>query len=220
MPTLNEAQSIRKVIFEINNLPLPKKEILVVDGCSKDATIGIARSLGAKIIIEPKKGYGNAIRKGIRIARGQIIVTMDSDYTYPSLYIPRLIMPLLNNEADLMLGNRLDYFNMDSMKISHLFGNVLLTFLFNLLFHSNIKDTQTGFRAFRKSLYKKLQLKSGGIFLPTEILVRSLRFHLRIKEIPIVYRPRIGKSKLNPILDGFIILLKIIITRLPFLKHI
>jgi len=219
LPTLNEAESIKKVIFEINGLPLAKKEIIVVDGCSTDATIDIARRMGARIIIEPKKGYGNAIKKGVSTAQSQIIVTMDSDYTYPSLYIPKLIMPLINNEADLILGNRLDYFNMNSMKIFHFFGNILLTFIFNLLFYTKIKDTQTGFRAFRKILYKKLELKSGGIFLPTEILVKSLRFHLRIKEVPIIYRPRIGKSKLNPILDGFIILIKMIVIRLSFLHH-
>jgi len=208
------------VIFEINNLSLPKKEILVVDGCSTDATIDIAQKMGAKIVIEPNKGYGNAIRRGINIAHGQIIVIMDSDYTYPGYYIPKLIAPLLNGEGDLILGNRLNYFNRNSMKISHLFGNMILTIIFNFLFHSNLRDTQTGFRAFRKTLFQKLNLKSKDLYFPTEILVQALKYHLKIKEIPIIYRSRIGKSKLNPILDGFIILIKIIITRLSLLHRL
>ncbi|MDD1777491.1 MAG: glycosyltransferase family 2 protein [Candidatus Helarchaeota archaeon] len=219
LPTLNEAQSIRKVISEINRLPLFQKEILIVDGCSKDATIDFARKMGVNIIIEHIKGYGNAIQKGINIARGQIIVIMDSDYTYPGSSIPQLITPLIKNEADLILGNRLEYYSLSSMKISHLFGNLILTTVFNLLFHSKIRDTQTGFRAFRKTFFEKLNVESKGIFLPTEILVKALRLHFKIKEIPIVYRPRIGKSKLNPILDGFIILIKIILTRLSFSKY-
>lgn len=207
------------MISEINRLPLPRKEILVVDGYSSDATIDFARRMGANVIIERIIGYGNAIRKGINIAQGQIIVIMDSDYTYPGYYIPQLITPLIKHEADLMLGNRLDYYDSSSMKISHLFGNLLLTTIFNFLFHSKIRDTQTGFRAFRKTLFEKLKLESKGIFLPTEILVKALKFHFKIKEIPIYYRPRIGKSKLNPILDGFIILIKIILTRVAFLRY-
>lgn len=214
MPTLNEAQSIQKVISEINRLPIPQKEILVVDGCSNDATLDLARSMGVNVIIECIIGYGNAIRKGIDTAKGQIIVIMDSDYSYPGYYIPRLITPLIKNEADLVLGNRLTYYNLRSMKISHLFGNLILTIIFNLLFHSKLVDTQTGFRAFRKIFFEKLKLESEGLFLPTEILVKALKLHFKINEIPIYYRPRIGKSKLNPILDGFIILIKIILTRL------
>lgn len=204
------------MISEINRLPLPQKEILVVDGCSNDATMDVAKRMGVNVIIEHIKGYGNAIRKGIDIAQGQIIVIMDSDYTYPGYYIPQLITPLIKNEADLILGNRLAYYNLRSMKISHLFGNLILTIIFNFLFHSKLKDTQTGFRAFRKTFFKKLKVESKGLFLPTEILVKALKFHFKITEIPIYYRPRIGKSKLNPILDGFIILIKIILTRLSF----
>jgi glycosyltransferase involved in cell wall biosynthesis len=218
LPTLNEAQSIRKVIYEINRIPLPQKEILVVDGGSNDATLDITKKMGVKVIIERIKGYGNAIRKGIDTAQGQIIVIMDSDYTYPGYYIPHLITPLIKNEADLILGNRLAYYNLHSMKISHLFGNRILTIIFNFLFRSKLKDTQTGFRAFRKTFFEKLKLESKGLFLPTEILVKALRFHFKITEIPIYYRPRIGKSKLNPILDGFIILIKIILIRLFFIQ--
>lgn len=169
--------------------------------------------MGLKVIIEPKKGYGNAILRGIDSSKGQIIVIMDSDYTYPAFYIPRLISPLLKGDADLSLGNRLSHISLDSMKISHLFGNKFLTLIFNFLFFNKIKDSQTGFRAFYKDIFKKMNIKNRGIFQPTEILVKALKLNLRIKETTINYRPRIGQSKLNPLRDGFLILLKMIINR-------
>ena len=190
-----------------------EKEVIIVDGCSTDSTIKIAKKMGLKVIIEPKKGYGNAILRGIDSSKGQIIVIMDSDYTYPAFYIPRLISPLLKGDADLSLGNRLSHISLDSMKISHLFGNKFLTLIFNFLFFNKIKDSQTGFRAFYKDIFKKMNIKNRGIFQPTEILVKALKLNLRIKETTINYRPRIGQSKLNPLRDGFLILLKMIINR-------
>jgi len=192
---------------------LNEKEVIIVDGCSTDSTIKIAKKMGLKVIIEPKKGYGNAILRGIDSSKGQIIVIMDSDYTYPAFYIPRLISPLLKGDADLSLGNRLSHISLDSMKISHLFGNKFLTLIFNFLFFNKIKDSQTGFRAFYKDIFKKMNIKNRGIFQPTEILVKALKLNLRIKETTINYRPRIGQSKLNPLRDGFLILLKMIINR-------
>lgn len=214
LPSLNEEASIRKVISEINNLQISNKEILVIDGYSTDATIKLAKKSGAKVIIEPKKGYGSAIQKGINSSKGKIIVIMDSDFTYPARYISQLIDPLVKNEADLVIGNRLEKIAEGSMRASHLIGNLFLTIMFNIFFRSRIKDTQTGFRAFKKEIFEKMSLKSKGIFLPTEILIKALKLHLRISEKPINYRPRIGKSKLSPIRDGFIILAQMIKDRI------
>ena len=212
LPSLNEEQSIKKVIEEIKTINLPSNEIIVVDGCSTDATIEIVKKLNVKIIIEPKKGYGNAIYRGIKAAKGKIIVTMDSDYTYPASYIPQLISPLIKNEADLVLGNRLIEKRSIPMNKSHLFGNILLTLWFNTMYLSKIKDTQTGFRAFPKKFFKNLRVKSKGIFFPTEFLIKSLKSRFRIVEIPISYRSRIGKSKLSPIRDAIHIFVKILIS--------
>ncbi|MHA1130635.1 MAG: glycosyltransferase family 2 protein [Candidatus Helarchaeota archaeon] len=213
LPALNEAPAIQKVIDEIKQLTLPNTEILLIDGCSSDGTVQIARKRRIKILIEPKKGYGAAILKGIKNAQGQIIVIMDSDYTYPSYSIPQLIAPILNNRADLVLGNRLRTISSTSMKTSHIVGNKILSLIFNILFKNKIQDTQTGFRAFKKNSFQRLKCRSRGIFLPTEILIQALKFNLIIDEQPITYRPRIGSSKLNPIKDGLVILLKMIIYR-------
>lgn len=214
LPSLNEEKSIKKVIEEIKAIKLPTNEIIVVDGCSTDATIDIVKNLNVKIVIEPKRGYGNAIYRGIDAAKGKIIVIMDADHTYPASFIPQIISPLIKNEADLVLGNRLKNIKLESMKISHIFGNVFLTLIFNFLFHSKIRDTQTGFSAFRKKTFEKMNIKSKGIFLPTEILIRALKLQLRIEEKSIIYRPRLGRSKLSPIRDGLIIFLKMLINRI------
>lgn len=143
---------------------------------------------------------------------------MDSDYTYPSQYIPQLIKPILKNKADIVLGNRLTNANLKSMKASHFFGNKILNIIFNFLYHSKIQDTQTGFRAVRKKIFKKMKIRSKGIFLPTEIIIQAIKLRLKIKEKVIIYRPRIGRSKLSPLRDGFIILLKMIINRISYFK--
>lgn len=211
LPSLNEEQSIQKVIEEIKTINLPKNEIIVVDGCSTDATIKIVKKLNIKIIIEPKRGYGIAINRGVNAAKGEIIVILDSDYTYPASYIPQLIVPLVKNEADLVLGNRLTNKCFALMKKSHLFGNIILTLWFNVIFLSRFKDTQTGFRAFRKNDFERLGIRSNGIFFPSEFLFKALKKRFRIVEIPIKYRLRIGKSKLSPLRDGILILLKMLI---------
>ncbi|MHA1651741.1 MAG: glycosyltransferase family 2 protein, partial [Candidatus Helarchaeota archaeon] len=146
-------------------------------------------------------------------AKGKIIVIMDSDYTYPAHYIPNLINPIIENKADLVLGNRLKNIKLESMNFLHLFGNKFLTLTFNILYSSKIQDTQTGFRAFKKIIFKKLNIKSKGIFFPTDFLIQSLKLHLKIEEKYILYRSRLGHSKLNPLRDGLIIFLKMIINR-------
>ena len=211
LPSLNEEESIQKVIEEIKTLKLPSNEIIVVDGCSSDSTIKIVKKLKTKIVIEPKRGYGNAILSGINAARGKIIVIMDADYTYPASSIPQLITPLMNNKADLVLGNRLDHKRSVSMKKSHLFGNMVLTLWFNVIFVSRFKDTQTGLRAFHKNTFEKLNVKSKGIFFPSEFLFKAFKKRIRIVELPITYRSRLGKSKLSPLRDGIVIFLKMLI---------
>ncbi len=211
LPSLNEGKAIQKVIEEIYALKLPKNEIIVVDGGSTDETIKILKKLETKIIIETKKGYGTAIHRGISAARGKIIVIMDADYTYPAKFIPKLINPIINNEADIVLGNRLADKHSIHMKKSHLFGNIILSLWFNVIYLSRFQDTQTGFRAFYKKIFEKLETKSKHIYLPTEIISQAIKKRFRILEIPISYRFRIGKSKLSPLRDGLLIFLKMLI---------
>jgi len=211
LPALNEEKAIHKVISEIPLHKLPPTEILVVDGCSQDNTINIAKECGAKVITEYKKGYGQAIYTGLKHAKGDIIVWMDSDYTYPSHQIPELVQPILDNKADIVLGSRIKgKIHPGAMTILHRFGNLYLTMLFNIFFFKNLSDTQTGFRAFSKHALKLLKMSNNGMGFATQTLTQAVKKRLKIKEIEIVYRPRIGCSKLHSFKDGVRILIEII----------
>ena len=213
IPTKNEAGTIRQVIQEILLIKesLPPTEILVVDGGSWDRTDSIAYEAGAQVFVEERAGYGRAILTGFEKAKGQIFLVMDGDGTYPGRAISRLIQPILRGEADLVLGSRTRLLK-DAMSSLRIFGNILLTHLFNTLFNSSfsdsISDSQTGMRAISKKATEKLNLDCNGFPLTTQINAQAVKKGLRILEIPIVYRPRKGKSKLSPFLDG----IKIIIT--------
>lgn len=214
LPTLNEEKSIQKVIEEIFKTQISNLEIIVVDGGSLDNTVRIARKMNVKAISIPSSRYGSAIKAGIRISSGKIVVTMDSDYTYPAKFIPNLIEPLLKDKTDMVLGNRLKRINTQSMNCIHIFGNQMISALFYIFYQKRIKDTQTGFRAFKKGVFEELKIKSGTVFFCTEMLIKALKSKLKIAEYPINYRPRIGSSKLSPLKDGLIILLKMILSRI------
>jgi len=211
MPSLNEEKAIQKVISEIPIDKLPPTEVIVVDGCSEDNTRMVATRCGAKVIIEHKKGYGQAIYTGIKSAKGDIIVWMDSDYTYPSYQIPDLIRPILEGRADIVLGSRLKgRIHPGAMKLLHRFGNIYLTMIYNVFFFKAISDTQSGLRAFSKRAMELLKLTNNGMGFATQTLTQAAKKRLRIKEIKIEYRPRIGSSKLNSFKDGARIFVEII----------
>lgn len=202
IPTLNEEESIGEVIDSI-----PKKfadvEILIVDGDSKDRTVEIAKSKGAKVITEPRRGYGRAYKTGFEKAEGDIIVTLDGDTTYPAEDIPRLVEMLEKEKLDFISCDRLTTLENGVMSRKHRFGNWLLSFTTNLLFGMRIKDSQTGMWVFRKEVLKKLKLTSDGMPFSEEIKIEANRKGLRFKEVPVKYRLRKGEVKLSTWGDGW-----------------
>lgn len=210
IPALNEEMAIMKTLAEIPFESLPPTEILVVDGYSTDRTRELAEKMGAKIIMEKRKGYGRAIQTGVEHSKGNIIVWMDADYTYPATWIPEIIKPIIENKADLVIGNRLNKLESESMIISHRFGNIFLTLFFDFLYGQMVKDTQCGLRAFSKIATNKLNLNRNGMSFATEILIESVKNKLRIEQVDISYRKRIGETKLNTFRDGFNIIYTIL----------
>jgi glycosyltransferase involved in cell wall biosynthesis len=215
LPALNEEEAIRKVINEIPLEKMPPTEILVVDGCSDDRTRQIAKDCGAKVIIENNKGYDQAMDTGLKLCKGDVIVWMDSDYTYPSYQIPEIINPILENKADIVLGSRIKgRIQPGAMIPTHHFGNILLTMLYNILFFQFVSDTQTGLRAFNKKTLGfidfKLNKRGWGFGWNTQMLTQAAKKRLRIKEIKIDFRPRLGCSKLSTLKDGARILIQIL----------
>jgi len=207
IPTKNEEASVGACIqrvldtfqkFGING------EIIVADN-STDKTPIIARTLGAIVVTPDSLGYGNAYRFGFSQAKGRYLVMGDADNTYDFGDIPRLIEPLRNGTADMVMGSRLNgEIKKGSMPALHQYiGNPLLTWFLNFFFSAGVSDSHSGFRAFTREALNKMNLKSSGMEFASEMIINAARKGIRISEVPIVYHPRIGESKLSSFDDGW-----------------
>jgi glycosyltransferase involved in cell wall biosynthesis len=179
-------------------------EIIVADN-SSDRTPEIARSLGAKVVTPDKRGYGYAYLYGFRYARGKYIVIGDADNTYDFLEIPKLIEPLKNENADMVIGSRFrGEIKKGAMPWLHKYiGNPLLTWFLNVFFKAGVSDSHSGFRAFKRDVLGKMNLRCHGMEFASEMIIEASRKGLRIKEVPITYHPREGTSKLSSFEDGW-----------------
>lgn len=207
LPTMNEEEAVRVILPEIkevmDNMGL-SYEIIVVDK-SSDRTPDIARSLGAIVVRQKGKGYGDAYLEGFKHAKGKYIVMLDPDGSYDPKDIPKLLEPLLKNRADFVMGTRLKgKIEKGAMPWLHKYiGNPLLTKILNILFKAGISDAHCGMRAIRKDALEKLPLKCRGMEFASEMVIEAAKKKLRIAEVPIVYHPRIGESKLSSFRDGW-----------------
>ena len=208
IPTLNEEQSIGSVLDEVHEVMKQRGynyEILVVDGRSKDRTVEIAEEKGAKVIYQRRKGYGDALQTGFYYAKdslgADVILMMDGDGSYDPKDIPKLVEPVLKDQADLVTGDRLKNLQKGAMPFKNYVGNKVLAFLARLAFGVNVGDSQCGMRAFKAEYLDYVFLESEGMPFAMEMLGEFSRIRSRILSVPINYRPRIGKSKLNPFRD-------------------
>lgn len=200
IPAYNETQAIGKVLEEIAH-EYPNCEVIVVDDGSTDDTPDIAAASGARLIKHQRNlGYTAAMVNGIVAATGDIIVTMNGDYTYPAAYIPKLV-GLVNSGYEMAIGKRMA--GPGNMPLFNRLGNRIFSNLISLLGGSTVSDVQSGLRAFRKSLFEELGVGGRNFEFETEITAKAILIGCRIAETSIEYRPRIGKSKLHPIRDGY-----------------
>jgi hypothetical protein len=179
-----------------------KKEVIVVDTNSTDKTVEIAKSKGAKIVNEPRRGYGRAYKTGFAHARGDIIVTLDGDMTYPAEKINELVDVLISEDLDFISCDRLTNLRKNVMSFQHRFGNRVLTISANLLFRLNMKDSQSGMWVFRRTILDDLELTSDKMSFSEEIKIETQIKGFKFKEIPIDYKPRKGEVKLRTWQDG------------------
>ncbi|MTK63978.1 MAG: glycosyltransferase family 2 protein [Methanobacterium sp.] len=209
IPALNEEGIVGKTVRSVPVEELEKNgletEIVVVDNASTDNTANEAREAGARVVLGPKRGYGNAYLTGFKEAKGDIIVMGDADGTYPFPMTYEFIQPILKGEADFVMGSRLKGdIKTGAMPALHKYvGNPFLTWILNFLFHAGISDAHCGMRAIRKETAEKLQLKSGGMEFASEMVIEAARKNVKIAEIPIEYYPREGESKLSSFSDGW-----------------
>ena len=205
MPCLNEERGIGRTIHDIpfNGLKEMGYEIepLVIDGGSSDRSVDLARGKGARVLVS-ERGYGRQYRFGFEHANGEIIVTADSDGSYPFSDIPRILETLKNGRFDFVTVNRFANVSPGAMNIMNKTGNLVLTQITNLLFGLNIKDSQSGMWAFRKAALKKIDLTSDGMSLSEEIKIEAFK-KLKSMEVPGSYKHRIGTMKLKRFRDGW-----------------
>ncbi|MHB8584439.1 MAG: glycosyltransferase family 2 protein [Thermoplasmatota archaeon] len=207
IPALNEEEGIALVLDAIPRSALAKMgfevEVLVVDGESRDRTREAAQERGARVIIEPRKGYGRAYKTGFERARGDIVVTGDADATYPFDAIPDLLQAFGEQQLDFMTTNRFAALSPGSMSGKHKFGNWLLSTTARLLFFVKVRDSQSGMWIFRRSVLPKLKLTSDGMPFSEEIKIEAFRAAgMKAAEVPIRYDARVGDVKLSSWKDG------------------
>jgi glycosyltransferase involved in cell wall biosynthesis len=203
---MNEEESIGEVMDAVNealNEVEGGYEVLVVDTNSKDRTREIAGEKGAKIIDEPRRGYGRAYKTGFEKAEGDMIATLDADCTYPAEDIPTMMRMLDDEELDFITCDRLSKLEKGVMSTKHRFGNWVLKVTTNLLFGMHIKDSQSGMWVFRKNILDRIELTSDGMPLSEEIKIEAWTKGLKAKEVPVIYRMRKGEAKLQSWEDGF-----------------
>lgn len=180
-------------------------EVLVVDNNSTDRSHEEALRHGARVVLEAQPGYGSAVRRGIDEALGDIVVMADADLSYELAAIPALVEPIILGTADFVVGERLRGCADRAMPLLHRYlGTPALSFLVRRASPQiTVTDSQSGFRAFRRSDVLGLGLRSGGMELASEMLIKASRQGLRIVEVPTRYRLRVGSSKLDAFADGW-----------------
>lgn len=208
LPCLDEASSVGECVKEaldaLSAAGLPG-EVIVVDNGSTDRSAEIAREAGAHVVVEPRPGYGAALLAGFAAAGGEVTVMADADLTYDLRRIPDLVAPVLADEADLVLGARLEGASRETMPPLHRFvGTPVITFLVARACGGRVvRDSQSGFRAFRRNKMSALELQSTGMELASEMLIVAARNNFRIREVQTGYRRRVGESKLDTFSDGW-----------------
>ncbi|MBA2693925.1 MAG: glycosyltransferase [Rubrobacter sp.] len=202
IPSLNEAPSISGVVEGMRKQSL-LSEIIVVDNASTDGTGDAAREAGARVVREARRGYGRACLAGVMAAKeAEILVFLDGDAADDPDDLPKVLGPLLDGEADLVIGSRaLGERESGSMTWQQVFGNNLAAFLMRRIYGMEVTDMGP-FRAIRREDLISLDMSEMTYGWPVEMMVKSARAGYRYHEVPVVYRRRIGVSKVGGTISG------------------
>jgi len=206
IPCLNEAENIeacvRSALAAMEAAGIAG-EVVVADNDSEDRSAELATAAGARVVHEPRRGYGSAYLAGFAAARGEYIVMGDADLTYDFEEIPRFVEKL-DEGAELVMGDRMKNIHPGAMPWHHRYiGNPILTGILNLFFSTGVSDAHCGMRALRRDVLPRLDLRTTGMEFASEMVIRASKEKLRISEFPIEYHPRGGESKLSSWRDGW-----------------
>ena len=219
IPVYNEELTVGNVIERVQTATTQmglNNEIIVVDDHSFDKSLQVAKAYPVRIFsLKSHVGKGMGLRAGFAKAKGDIIVTIDSDGSHRPEELPRVLNPILKNKTDLVIGSR--YLNQKDVAARKLnaFGVKLFNRMIQMLIGVFVTDSQSGYRAMKRDILKKLHLKSGGYEIESEMLVKIAKGNYRVLEVPISFEQRTyGRSGVDPLRDGFRILLSIVSARL------
>ncbi len=206
IPCLNEEENIEECVHAARTAMDEAGihgEVVVADNASDDRSAELAIAAGARVVREPRRGYGSAYMAGFNAARGKYIVMGDADLTYDFNEIPNFVREL-EDGADLVMGDRMDNIQPGAMPWLHRYvGNPLLSGFLNLLYKTGVSDAHCGMRAVRRSTLPALDLRTPGMEFASEMVIRAAKAGLDIREFPIEYHPRGGESKLSTFRDGW-----------------
>ena len=208
IPCYNESKTIEKVVGDYREA-LPEATIYVYDNNSTDGTDELARNAGAIVRYEYMQGKGNVIRRMFAEIDAECYLMVDGDDTYPADCARALVDPVINKNTDMVIGDRLSstYFE-ENKRPFHNFGNTLVRGSINLLFHSDIRDIMTGYRAFSYRFVKTFPILSKGFEIETEMTIHAIDKNMQLENVIVEYRDRPdgSESKLNTYADGFKVL--------------
>jgi glycosyltransferase involved in cell wall biosynthesis len=207
IPCLNEALTIGGVVSDFR-AALPEADIYVFDNASTDDTAATAAAAGATVIAVPARGKGRVVREMFRRVSADVYVMVDGDATYPAHAARRLLEPVVQNRADMVVGSRLSASSRSRFHWLNRAGNLGFLSLVNLLFGSNVTDLLSGYRVFGRGFVERTPLASDGFEIETELTLRALLQGERILELPVDLgvRPEGSHSKIDIVRDGLRIL--------------
>ncbi len=213
LPCFNEEPTIGKVVRDFR-AALPEAAIYVYDNNSMDGTAQVAAAAGAIVRREPVQGKGNVIRRMFREVEADAYIMADGDDTYPADQAEALLRPVLEEGADMVIGDRLSstYFEQNKRPF-HNGGNRVVRWLIRRFWHTDIHDIMTGYRAFSRAFVKSFPVMSAGFEIETEMTIHALDRRFLLREVPVAYRdrPEGSVSKLNTFSDGLSVLRTIVL---------
>lgn len=208
VPCYNEEKTVEKVVRDFREV-LPEAVVYVYDNNSSDRTVELAERAGAVVRHEYQQGKGNVIRRMFREIDAQVYIMTDGDDTYPAEFAREMVNQVLEHQADMVVGDRLSstYFT-ENKRPFHNFGNSLVRAAINHLFHTEIKDIMTGYRAFSYQFVKTFPVLSKGFEIETEMTIHAADKNMQVDNVIIEYRdrPEGSESKLNTYSDGMKVL--------------
>jgi len=210
IPCYNEEATIAKVIDDCR-AALPEAVIYVFDNCCTDNTASIAEERGAIVLKEPRQGKGYVIENMLDRVDADYYLMIDGDDTYPADCARKLLDPVMDGKADMVVGARLADYTDQSFRPLHVAGNNLVRWLVNRVFSANLTDIMSGYRAFNRRVVDRIPVVSSGFEVETDLTIQMLYYRLKMLEVTVPYRerPEGSVSKLNTFRDGFRVLWKI-----------